>query len=215
MRQLGMDTKSNHRTDSSEPFYPYVFSGEPPVKNSYFEGIAFLTFAARMDEETDILVSPMFWASENIADYDTLSSAEAQVRNAKIYMGKDEPGCKTYFPNVWEEKVGDYWQLKYAETFACLSDLEENTSRNSRLKIYPNPFQETTRISFELENEASVLLNIHDANGRVVEALENKKLPKGVFTYNWTGNQKTSGAYFVILSVNSKVFSKKIILTEK
>lgn len=195
-----------------EPFNPFVFSGDMPVKKSYWEGIAYLGFTAENQEQTDILASPLFYTSPFIEDYDTVSDSYNTVRNTKIYMGKSGPGCEQYFNNIWEEEVNGNWQIMYAESHTCLSEVDENVFSNLNLEIFPNPSKELSQITFFLDKSSNVKLTILDSKGMVIQKLVEEKLSGGKHVYNWRGSDLTNGLYFVSLQSDQIQISKKIIL---
>ena len=84
---------------------------------------------------------------------------------------------------------------------------------------YPNPFNGTTSISFELHKSGYVSLKIYDINGRLVSTLNNSLLEAGFYTYDWhgvsdSGKQLTSGVYFYRLTLDSMSSTKKMCLVK-
>ncbi len=77
---------------------------------------------------------------------------------------------------------------------------------------YPNPFNQKTVLSFDLNNESKVLLTIYAPNGKLIETIENRILPKGHYNYSWYPNDISSGIYFYKLRVNNSYTVKKCIL---
>lgn len=196
----------------ADPFNPFVFSGHMFVKKSFWDGIAYLGFTAKNQDQTDILASPLFYASPFIEDYDTISDPDNPVRNTKIFMGKIEANCKDYFNNIWEEEVNGIWQIMYAESYTCLSDVAENKMSDLKLEIYPNPSNDYSQISLYLEKSSNVRLIIYDSKGLAIKTLENGKLSAGKHVYHWDGSNFPNGLYFVSFQSNQKQISKKLML---
>ncbi|MCL5031147.1 MAG: T9SS type A sorting domain-containing protein [Bacteroidetes bacterium] len=76
---------------------------------------------------------------------------------------------------------------------------------------YPNPFNPSTKIAFELPKAEQVKLTIYDILGNEVVQLENEELPAGYHEVTWNGmnsngEQVSSGVYLYRLS--TKVWSK-------
>jgi hypothetical protein len=70
---------------------------------------------------------------------------------------------------------------------------------------YPNPFNPSTTLSFELSGGAFVSLAIFDMLGREVQTLVSEQMPAGVFTVRWNGQTTNnepvpSGIYFARMS---------------
>ncbi|MEW6509101.1 MAG: T9SS type A sorting domain-containing protein [Bacteroidota bacterium] len=85
---------------------------------------------------------------------------------------------------------------------------------------YPNPFNPTTTISYQLPEQSFVTLKVFDILGREVATLVNEHKPAGM--YNVTFNARhpgqsreiTSGVYIYTLSANGFVLSKKMLLAK-
>jgi len=78
---------------------------------------------------------------------------------------------------------------------------------------YPNPFNPTTAISYDLPAQSEVNLTIYDVTGREVRTLQSKELPSGRYEVQWngvdeSGNPVNTGVYFARLKAGS--FSKTI-----
>ena len=88
-------------------------------------------------------------------------------------------------------------------------------------KIYPNPFNPTTTIRFNIGVETqprhsagkhAASLRIFDITGRVVETLVNGELLPGEHEIQWNASDQASGIYFVKLLQGNKTEIKKLIL---
>ena len=86
------------------------------------------------------------------------------------------------------------------------------------LNNYPNPFNPTTTISFDLtaEDAENAELVIYNLKGQKVRTLINEQLPAGSYTIEWDGkNEKgeiSSGIYFYKLKAGDKTFTRKMLL---
>ncbi len=88
------------------------------------------------------------------------------------------------------------------------------STNNYSLSNYPNPFNPTTTISFDLPKSAKVDLSIYNIKGQKVKTLTSEKYSKGKHSLIWNGtndeNQNVgSGVYFYKLNVNGKIKSVK------
>jgi hypothetical protein len=65
---------------------------------------------------------------------------------------------------------------------------------------FPNPFNPSTSISFELAKAANVNLSVYDVNGKLVATLVNGQVEAGKHSVSWNaGKNVTSGIYFAKL----------------
>jgi hypothetical protein len=77
---------------------------------------------------------------------------------------------------------------------------------------FPNPFNSSTTISYQLLAKTFVTLKIYDILGREVTTLVNEMKEPKDFTVTWNSDNQSSGVYFYVLRFNQGVFVKKMIL---
>ncbi len=64
-------------------------------------------------------------------------------------------------------------------------------------EVYPNPFNSTAHVRFELAAPASPVIRIYNVLGESVHIIEPGVLPSGMHTIPFSGESLTSGTYFV------------------
>ncbi|MEO7357977.1 MAG: T9SS type A sorting domain-containing protein [Ignavibacteria bacterium] len=79
---------------------------------------------------------------------------------------------------------------------------------------FPNPFNPTTSIKFEIKNSSFIELKIFDALGREVENFINKRLKPGTYSLTFDGSKYTSGVYFYRLTTVDFIEAKKMLLVK-
>ena len=77
--------------------------------------------------------------------------------------------------------------------------------------VQPNPFSGQTEISFSLENEAIVSLEVFNYMGQKVASLLDKVILSGNQTQLFNGDKLSNGVYFYRLTIDDKSEVKKII----
>jgi hypothetical protein len=77
---------------------------------------------------------------------------------------------------------------------------------------YPNPFNPSTVIPFELAAAGQVRLAVYDINGRQVAVLVNNTMSAGRHSIAWDASGLPSGVYMVQLSAGGKQFVSKATL---
>jgi len=78
--------------------------------------------------------------------------------------------------------------------------------------IYPNPFNNTANISFDLPREVTGRLVVYDVLGRMTNTLYDGKLAAGTHSMQFNGNGLSSGTYFVRLETPDFSATQKAVL---
>lgn len=77
---------------------------------------------------------------------------------------------------------------------------------------FPNPFNPSTTISFELPAESFVSLHVLDLLGRTVAELVHEQLPQGRHSRNWNAAGLPSGPYFYRFNANGYSETRMLML---
>jgi predicted secreted protein len=81
-----------------------------------------------------------------------------------------------------------------------------------RLAAYPNPFNPSTQITFDLPKASHVTLGVFDLLGREVGILTDEAYPAGTHSATFDGSNLSSGIYFYRLQAGDFVQAKKMVL---
>jgi len=91
-------------------------------------------------------------------------------------------------------------------------------ARGPRLDVpYPNPFNPSTTIRYEVPRSGPVQLTIFDVRGRRVRTLVDEHRGAGKYSLHWDGRDNygrevASGVYFLHLRSGSKSATQKMVL---
>ncbi|MBI5730507.1 MAG: T9SS type A sorting domain-containing protein [Ignavibacteriales bacterium] len=77
---------------------------------------------------------------------------------------------------------------------------------------YPNPFNPTTTINYQLPQDGFVTIKVYDLLGKEVAALVNENKSAGYHRVNFDASKLTSGVYVYTITANNFVLSKKMLL---
>lgn len=85
------------------------------------------------------------------------------------------------------------------------------------LDNFPNPFNPTTTIEFQLPSASDITLNIYNTNGQLVRILISKQMTAGHHEMIWdgtddSGRQVGSGVYFYYISAKKFKQTRKMLL---
>jgi hypothetical protein len=118
-------------------------------------------------------------------------------------------------------------------TFGINYTIEQNNNRpmisvdgeipsNYSITNYPNPFNPTTTINYQLPQDGFVTIKVYDLLGKEVAVLVNENKSAGYYKVDFNANKLTSGVYVYTIQVNnpsagsgrSFVQSKKMLLVK-
>ena len=97
-----------------------------------------------------------------------------------------------------------------------LSIIEDSTLPNTVIlhQAYPNPFNPISNVSYTVDIGQKINISIFDLNGRLIHTLVNNYHSPGKYKRNFSGNNLSSGIYFIRLNSNSRIQTEKIMLTK-
>lgn len=102
---------------------------------------------------------------------------------------------------------------KYDPDFSAGIGHNNTLPSNFRLyNNYPNPFNPSTTISYEIAERSLVTLTIYDNLGRVVETLQNGYQAPGFYEIVFNAKNLSSGIYFYKISANENVETRRMVL---
>ncbi|MDZ7859261.1 MAG: T9SS type A sorting domain-containing protein [Candidatus Krumholzibacteriota bacterium] len=98
-----------------------------------------------------------------------------------------------------------------------ITDVEDTPAFTKLHGNYPNPFNPSTTIEFNMKAEGHVSIRIYDVAGRLVNTLVNEVRDKGLNTETWNGiNNRgasvASGVYFYRMDTKDYSRTRKMIL---
>jgi hypothetical protein len=79
-------------------------------------------------------------------------------------------------------------------------------------ECYPNPFNATTHIKFQIPSTSFVSLKVFDVLGREVATLMEGQLTAGTHMVTFEGGELPTGSYFVRLISGSRAENRKLLL---
>lgn len=125
----------------------------------------------------------------------------------------------TYFWRVNAKNVYGSSSWSTVWTFSTLPTGIIPISSNvpSAFKVYdayPNPFNPSTRIKFDIPKSASVRILIYDMTGRQVDNLYEGSVSAGTFETVWKADKFNSGIYLIKFVANEFSMAKKLMLVK-
>jgi serine protease AprX len=127
---------------------------------------------------------------------------------------------KVYFyfaPSGYTGSDQQYYSMLYGELLVKREEGMQAADDYILSNNFPNPFNITTNINFNVKEISDVELVVYDALGQKVRTLFRASGTKGEFTISWDGRRDdgtfcSSGMYIYRLRMNSNEVSRKMIL---
>jgi hypothetical protein len=79
---------------------------------------------------------------------------------------------------------------------------------------YPNPFNPSTEIRFQLPEDSYVTLEVFNSLGQKVAALLDEQYSAGYYSVTWDAKHRPSGAYYYRLQAGNYTASKMMMLVK-
>lgn len=129
-------------------------------------------------------------------------------------------GMISNYNKVWplKIKITDWNGISSKKVFYLSSSTgieEHNIPDSFTLTNYPNPFNPSTVLNFNILHETKASLVIYNSNGQLVDKIfENKYLTKGNHTVIWYPETLVSGIYYSVLKNENKtiVYDRMLFL---
>jgi hypothetical protein len=165
----------------------------------------------------DVIVGSRFWNGE-LTDIPAIG---IDSEGGEMYAGYAETGDKISF-KVLDASTDELIDMDVA------GDIEWNAMGISVINLtdiilptevslsaaYPNPFNPTTMLSYEVPSDMNVNLGVYDMRGRLVEELINDMRESGSYQVTWNADQYASGVYMIKLMAGSTIQVQKVMLVK-
>ena len=135
------------------------------------------------------------------------------------YIIYDEAGDGLADPGFYQLRKGDYSMYYENQNFVGSEELVQfavvQTSvtpidETEGFAVYPNPFEDYTYVTFNMEESVNVDLTVYNIIGEVVYSASHNNLSVGSQKLEINTQDFTPGVYFVNIVIGDKVYTKKI-----
>lgn len=122
---------------------------------------------------------------------------DTEVSETSFMVGEILENATIYYWRVRASNIGG--DGDWSETRSFATEVFETLVFNN----YPNPFNPTTTIRYQLSEQTRVLLDVYDVIGRRVKTLVNEEQDAGVYFVNMDANDMASGVYLLRFVANN------------
>jgi hypothetical protein len=117
--------------------------------------------------------------------------------------------------NIKDSIIAQSYPIMMTAQASVTSVTKENAPLHFQLSNnYPNPFNPSTTISFQLPQRLYVILKVYDVIGREVTTIYSGELKAGSYTRQWNAAAFSSGVYFYRLQAGTYSQTKRLILVK-
>ncbi|MGH2574944.1 MAG: S8 family serine peptidase [Ignavibacteria bacterium] len=110
-------------------------------------------------------------------------------------------------------RLNVYKSILLIQTLTANGNITAAVPKFYKLYInYPNPFNPSTLIRYDIPKGGLVTLKVYDALGREVSTLVNKELKPGSYETFWNASNFTTGVYFYKLEASGFSQTNKMVL---
>ena len=133
-----------------------------------------------------------------------------------IFIDSENKGHLIFHEGIWSSVDEFNWDVyyygEYPEPLAVQSKNDLSPKTTELFTCYPNPFNASTIISFQLPAAGSVKLNIFDITGREIAKLVDGYKSAGHHQIEFNASQHPSGVYFARLQAGDLMQTGKMLL---
>jgi hypothetical protein len=108
-----------------------------------------------------------------------------------------------------------YYNLTLTYKPMVINDVSEHANVHASYTLsqnFPNPFNPSTTIKFELPKASEVRLNVYDLLGREASVLVNDRRDAGVYEVKFDATGLSSGVYFYRIQAGDFIQTKRLLL---
>ena len=171
-------------------------------------GIVKLTWADSSNSEDGFVLERKDNVDTNWTAIDSLEADSVTYTDSGLTVGR------TYEWRVYAFNAGG--NSGYSNVVSSLiTGIAGNSSLPDKYALYsnyPNPFNPSTKIKFDIPKSGIVKLTIYDILGRQVSTLINSELTAGRYEMEWNAGSYSSGIYFYRIEADGFVETRRMML---
>ncbi len=135
----------------------------------------------------------------------SISDTSAKIEYIRTYLPTEENGTRH------NKDISHSYTIINKGTASGVSEMNYSPDKFTLNQNYPNPFNPETTISFEMEKQSDVKLEVFNLLGQKVSTLLDKNLSAGYYSVKFNPASLAGGVYYYCLSSAEKTKTMKMI----
>lgn len=135
------------------------------------------------------------------------------------YINEEIPDLGVILIQVTDQNLSPAASGSYAEiddlSFSILTDVNDESAGVNDFSLeqnFPNPFNPSTRINYQIAKDNFVTLKVYDIIGNEIAALVNNQQPAGKYSVDFNSANLPSGVYLYRLQAGNYIQTRKMTL---
>ncbi len=159
----------------------------------------------RVQLATDSLFNTIVYDTSGVAKSSLLMRAGILLPNVKYYWKVNATNIAGtgVWSVIWNFRVNPTGLYQYSTNIPEVFKIHIN---------YPNPFNPSTKIRFDVQRYSMVRIVVYDLTGKEIQTLVNEKIQPGRYEISFYGSQLPSGVYFYKMITEDYIETKKMLL---
>jgi hypothetical protein len=175
----------------------------------------FITWEDNLSEE---VVLDLFKGDSLVMMIDTTASTGGYKWNIPLFLDADDD-YKIHIKSesnsdINDESTGFFSLADYSSSIKN-DEFASMPRETALLQNFPNPFNSSTQITYQIKESGHVVLKLYNTLGAVVATLVDEQLSANSYTVNFDGKGLASGVYLYTLEMNGNLVSTKKMLIVK
>ncbi len=200
---------NNYLSDFETNGWTTVFQSNYVVQGTGWQKIN-LQIPFYWDGGSNLLIEICF----NNSSYTTNSMVYAtNAANCLIHKYQDLPtsgGCDFSTGSLYSPRPNIGFNIDYPNSIGNPITLEPKDYQ--LYQNFPNPFNPSTKIKFDIPKQANVVIKVYDILGKEIKTLLNENKSPGSYIIDFNASGFTSGVYFYRITAGNYTDTKKMIV---
>lgn len=114
----------------------------------------------------------------------------------------------------YQHRTSQTLLLQFGSPLGIVNNFINQNSGYKLLQSYPNPFNQSTTISYQIPKNEFVNISIYDMNGKLITTLVNEEIKAGEHSIEWVAIGVQPGLYFYRIQSGTYSAMKKCVLLD-